>query len=178
VGLGALTFNNSLSLGGTAFMEISHSPLTNDVVSRSGSLAYGGALVVSNTAGTLAAGDKFKLFTATSYSGAFTSNSLPPLSSGLAWNATKLNTSGTLWVVSTNPPTLSQPQLVSGSVIVAGTGGTPGWDYYVLGSTNVTLPLNQWSRMLTNVFDPAGNCLFTNAVSPAQPQWFLRIEVP
>lgn len=176
--IGTITFTNSLSLAGTTRMEISHSPLTNDLVNKSGALTCSGALVVSNVAGVLAAGDSFKLFNAPSYAGSFTSNSLPALSTGLIWNATKLNTSGKLWVVSTNPPTLSPPSAGGGNFGFGGTGGTPGWDYYVLSSTNLAVPLAAWTRVATNQFDAFGNCSVSVQLDPLQPVRFYRLQVP
>jgi len=176
--IGTITFNNLLTMNGTTFMEISHTPLTNDVVIQSGAMAYSGALVVTNTAGTLAAGDKFKLFNAPSYSGSFASNSLPSLAPGLDWNTTKLNISGTLWVVTTNPPTLSTPTSGGGNFSFGGFGGTPGWDYYVITATNVTLPLAAWTRVVTNQFDALGNCNVSVPLDPLQPLLFYRVQVP
>ena len=176
--IGMITFTSTLALNGAMLLEISHTPLTNDVVNLAGAITYNGTLVVTNTAGTLVAGDKFKLFNASGYLGSFASNSLPALSAGLDWNTTKLNTSGTLWVVSTNPPTLSSPSSGVGNFSFGGVGGTPGWDYYVITSPDVTLPPALWTRVATNQFDPAGNCTVTAPLDPLQPARFYRLQVP
>ena len=176
--IGAITFNNTLALDGTTLMEISQTPLTNDAITMTGAMTYNSTLIVSNTAGTLASGDKFKLFNAPSYAGSFTSNSFPALSAGLVWNSTKLNVSGTLWIVSTNPPTLSPPSAGGGNFSFGGFGGTPGWDYYVIASTNVTLPAASWTRIATNQFDLSGNCAVSVPLDPAQPLLFYRVQVP
>jgi hypothetical protein len=86
------------------------------------------------------------------------------LEDGLDWNASRLAVDGRLWVVSTQPPVIRGVAFTGGNVVVSGTGGTPGWQYYVLASTNVALPLTQWTRVVTNAFDTAGNFSFTNAV--------------
>lgn len=176
--IGTLTFNNALSLGGVTFMEISRTPLTNDVVAQTGPMTFAGALIVTNVSSPLAAGDQFKLFNAPTYGGSFGSISLPALPAGLNWNTTKLNTSGTLWVVSTNPPQLSAPIVSGGSFNFGGTGGTPGWDYYVLASTNLALPLATWDRVLTNQFDALGNCAVSVPLDPLQPKRFYRLQIP
>ena len=62
-------------------------------------LTYGGTLVVNNNGATLAAGSSFKLFEAATYTGAFTSTSLPPLTPGLIWYLSDLNTCGTIRVI-------------------------------------------------------------------------------
>ncbi len=106
--VGTLSFSNSLTFTatGSAFMEISKSPKTNDLVKVRTTLTYGGTLIVTNLAGTLAVGDSFKLFDATSYVGFFSSFNLPPLGGGLAWDTSALNSSGILTViaVATGPP--------------------------------------------------------------------------
>lgn len=178
IAIGALVFSNTLSFGGVTFMEVSHTPLINDLVSQWGPMTFGGALVVTNTAGTLAAGDNFKLFNAASYGGSFASLNLPALPPGLDWNTSKLGVAGTLWVVSTNPPALSPPTTSSGNFSFDGTGGTPGWDYYVLSSTNVALPPASWDRIATNQFDISGNCNVSVPLDPLQPLRFYRLQVP
>ena len=99
--IGVLTFSNNLSMGMTAttWMEISNATMTNDLLQVSGALAYDGTLIVTNLGGTLTAGDSFKLFDASNYSGNFTTNTLPLLNVGLGWVFTPTN--GTLSVVMT-----------------------------------------------------------------------------
>ena len=112
--LGTLTFNSSLTLAGNVVMELlkQGASLTNDMISISTGLAFGGTLTVTNRGvNALEPGDSFKLFSAPSYSGAFTSNSLPPLSANLVWDLSKLVTSGTI-LVGALPAVVRQPQEV------------------------------------------------------------------
>ena len=83
-------FNNALTLSGTTTMEISKtgSVLTNDSISDAGALTYGGMLTVTHSGTTLAAGDSFPLFSASSRNGSFTSTNLPPLVEFLFLNYT------------------------------------------------------------------------------------------
>lgn len=99
--MGVLTFSNNLTLGAnaTTLMEINKTTLTNDLLRVSGVLTCGGTLKVTNLGGALAQGDSFKLFDAATVSNAFTTNQLPPLSSGLGWVFTPTN--GTIRVVAT-----------------------------------------------------------------------------
>lgn len=47
----------------------------------------------------------------------------------------------------------------------------------LLSTTNVALPLNQWTRVLTNTFDSNGNLnLSTNVISPTDPRRFYRLQ--
>jgi autotransporter-associated beta strand protein len=181
--IGSLTFSNALTLaaGSTNIFEVSHLPLANDAVTVVGALTNGGTLVVSNSSGVLAAGDTFQLFTATSYSGSFSTVILPSLNAGLAWDTNQLNFAGTISVVSTapaNPPVFGTISSSGGSIVMSGSNGTTGGPYYVLASTNVALPMTNWPRVSTNNFDANGFFAVTNVIQPGKPQQFFRLEVP
>jgi hypothetical protein len=64
------------------------------------------------------------------------------------------------------------------NVVLSGESGPPGGTYYVLGSTNLALPLAQWTREATNQFDDAGNCTFTNAFDFSSSAQFFRLQLP
>lgn len=99
--IGTLVITNALTLqsGCTNLMEISAASHTNDSLVGMTSVSYGGKLIVTNLGGTLAPGDSFKLFSAGSYSGTFTSIALPVLSGNLFWT-NRLAANGTIAVVS------------------------------------------------------------------------------
>jgi len=142
----------------------------------SGALAENGTLVVSNAnASTLTAGDSFKLFTAGSYSGAFTNFILPSLAANLVWNTNTLNISGALSVAAYSPPNISSLAVAGTSLTVSGSGGIPYWTYYVLGTTNLAAP--QWTTLATNQFDANGNFIFTNGINANAPQTFFRLQL-
>ena len=100
--LAALVVNSDVTLlaGSLTQLAISKTQQTNAPLWVTGTLACGGTLVVTNLSGTLAGGDRFQLFQAGSVTGSFSSNSLPVLGSGLAWNTARLS-SGWLSVVQT-----------------------------------------------------------------------------
>lgn len=179
--LGILTISNNLTLadGSQTQVQIQHSPLTNDAVNVSGILTEGGILIVTNSGvAAFTAGDSFKLFSAAGgYAGSFSSVSLPALNAGLSWNTAQLAVDGSLTVVSTNPPATTGVNFSGGNLVWHGTGGTPNWNYYILSSTNLALPLAQWSVSATNRFDAGGNFNCTNAASPNGPQQFYILEV-
>jgi hypothetical protein len=143
-------------------------------------VTYGGTLSVVNLSPDfLEAGDNFKLFNAVAYDGAFTGLVLPDLNDGLAWNTNKLAVDGRLWVVKTTPPVIASTAWPGSSKITfKGGGGTPNWDYYVLTSTNMLLPLSQWTRILTNQFDASGNFSVTNSIDSGLPQQFYLLQTP
>jgi autotransporter-associated beta strand protein len=104
--IGSLKVTNTLALSGTASLRISKSgsTLSNDSVTGLSSVNYGGALVAGKTgSGTLAAGDTFTLFAAGSYTGLFSSITLPALGSGLQWNLSNLSVNGSISVMSATP---------------------------------------------------------------------------
>jgi autotransporter-associated beta strand protein len=86
-GLGTLTINNSLALqaGSTTAVEINKSTGSSDKVAGLSSVSYAGTLVVTNIDGTLALGDSFQIFTATSASGNFDTITPAP-GAGQAWS--------------------------------------------------------------------------------------------
>lgn len=85
--VGELTFNNDLTLAGTAVMEVADG--TSDVITVVGALTYGGILDLSNIGGPLEgygwAPTTFDLFDFASESGTFTAISLPSLNIGFTW---------------------------------------------------------------------------------------------
>jgi hypothetical protein len=78
----------------------------------------------------------------------------------------------------TTPPQINSPLVLNGLFILNGSGGTPGSPYHVLTSTNVSLPLAQWTPLFTNNFDANGDFAWTNAMSLNVVQQFYLIQVP
>jgi hypothetical protein len=179
--LGILTLSNNLTLGsGSAvFVQIQHSPLTNDAVRVIGTLTEAGSLNVTNSGMIdFAIGDSFKLFTAGAFSGAFTNFNLPPLPAGLSWNTSALNVNGKLSVVLTAQPVVTSVALTDGGLVLSGSGGLANGNFYLLGTTNVALPVSNWTPVATNQFDVDGNFDFTNPVNLNSPQSFYLLKLP
>ena len=106
-GIGTLSFSSKLTLnsGAKTVLELSKNGgiPTNDLVSVTGALALGGTLTVTNIGtNTLALGDSFDLFNAGTFSGGFSSVSLPALGGGLMWNTNSLAVNGII-SVAVNP---------------------------------------------------------------------------
>jgi autotransporter-associated beta strand protein len=179
--LNTLTFNNNLTLatGSSVCFEISKSPATNDAAKVSGLLTCGGTLIVTNISGLApVVGDSFKLFNAGSFGGAFARVQLPPLSAGLAWNTSALNVNGTLSVVVKPQPVVGSIKILNGGLVFSGNSGAGYASYYLLGSTNLAIPVSNWMRLGTNQFDAAGNFNFTNPMNPSWPQTYYRLQIP
>jgi hypothetical protein len=179
VSVGKLVLSNSPALQGAAVMEISKNgaTITNDQIQVTAPLTYGGSFTVTNLGPTtLAAGDRFQLFSANSYVGAFSVVSLPSLPAGLNW-ANKLLVDGSIEVVATGA-SFTSVTLSGTNVVFSGAGGPPNASYAVLAATNVALPLNNWLSIATNQFDSIGAFSFTNAIVPGIPLRFFRLRMP
>jgi hypothetical protein len=175
--LSTLTLGNALTLaaGSSTFVEIQHSPLTNDTAVIAGALTEGGKLVVTNIgAGALAAGDSFPLFSAAGYAGAFAEIVLPSLSGNLVWNTNTLNSSGTLSVVTLTPPSIASLQLAGGQLVIEGSGGVSRWPFVLQATTNLGAP---WTPVATSQFNAAGGFILTNTLAPGSPQTFYRLQL-
>jgi len=178
--LGTLTISNNLFLatGATAYFQIQRSPHTNNSALITGTLTEGGTLNVTNLGGTaFVLGDSFTLFNAGSYAGSFASLVLPPLASGLGWSAGSLSTAGVLTVVIA-PPVINSEAISGNALVLQGSSGVAGANFYLLGSTNLATPLTNWTRLLTNTFDNNGNFDFTNLLNTNGPNSFFRLQSP
>jgi autotransporter-associated beta strand protein len=178
-GIATLAISNSLVLQGANLMEIARNGVvrTNDQVRGLATITYGGQIAVTNVGGSpLLAGDSFKLFSATTYAGLLTNVVLP--GGGYTWTNRLLidGTIAVLTVPTLSPPTFSNPVITGGNLILLGSNGTINGTYYLLASTNVSLPLTNWTVLSTNTFDPSG--AFSNSVllNPSLPQSFFLIK--
>ena len=176
--IGALSISGAATFSGTTAIELDAVQDTNDVLSAGGAISYGGSLNVSVIAGTLAAGDAFKIFTGASYSGSFTINPATP-GAGLAWNTTTLATDGTLRVEAstTVTPRVGTINYTNGNLVLNGTGGTPNAAFKVMTSTDVALPITQWSEDSSSTFDASGNFNVSISVNKTTPQRFFILKL-
>ena len=175
--IGSLTISNSLTLAGTTTLALNKSAQTNDSIRGLSSVSYGGTLSVVNLGGALNAGDTFTLFQSSTYGGAFSLVSLPPLFAGLAWNTNSLAINGTISVMSTVPPTItSVVQLGDANFQISGTG-LPGVNYQLLTTTNLTPPI-LWLPLTNQTADGAGAFQFIDWNATNFPQQFYQITGP
>ena len=120
-GTGVMTINNTLTLADGSFtsVKINKAAATNDTIVGVGTLTYAGTLVVSNVSGTLTATDKFPIFHASGYTGAFAAISPSSPGAGLVWNTNTLATDGTLRLAVGLPttPTPITAKVVGGNML-------------------------------------------------------------
>jgi hypothetical protein len=80
-----------------------------------------------------------------------------------------------------SPPSFGSIQVAPGSnhaVIMTGSGGVTNGSYYVLSSSNLATPRNQWPAVATNPFDAAGRFAFTNIPPSNASKMFYRLRLP
>lgn len=174
--VGVLTVTNTLSLSGTTWMKINRASAPNSDLLVATNINYGGNLVVTNVGPALKAGDTFTLFSsANPPSGSFT----VILPSYYVWDTSKLGVNGTISVVSYSPPVISSVDFStrsSGTITVNATNGLASGPVNILTSTNVALPLADWTPVTTNFFDGSGNYTDTVTVDPTSPSQFFILR--
>jgi len=74
------------------------------------------------------------------------------------------------------PPTIANAFVKGNQLILNGTNGSPGETFYVLSTTNLALPLANWTHKSTNTFT-GSNFSITNVVSPNTPQQFYSLQL-
>ena len=112
----AVNGNYTQNNGSTLQLNI-QSPASHDLLHVSGTAALGGTLNVTYAIGNSAPhiGDVFHLIDATSISGAFSSLQLPTLGGSLAWDASQLNSTGSISVFSGLPGDFNQDGQLTGA---------------------------------------------------------------
>lgn len=173
--VGTLTFNSDLSLDNATILQFGLGTNSDQVVVN-GNLFLGGVLNITNTGG-FSAGD----YTLFSYNpaNALTLGSLTIGSAPAGYNySINTNTLGVvqLIVALPTPPGFSSVVASGGNLITSGSNGLPFENYVVFTSTNLALPVADWTPLLTNQFDSNGNFMFTNPINPALPQIFYLLE--
>jgi hypothetical protein len=95
-----LTTGTATTLAGSTRMSSNKGAAqpASQLAQTAGQLTYGGTLTVANTGLSLAPGDSFRLFVATTYAGNFSAINLPALPAGLAWDTSRLSVDGTISV--------------------------------------------------------------------------------
>jgi len=167
---------NNLDLVGT-------NAYTGNTTVTSGSLELATPSLAANSKVTVASGAQLQLdFSVTNtVSGLVLNGVSQPL--GVYNNTTSptyIIGSGSLLVAVTGPGTFTNPtgitslSLNGANITLNATNGQAGCAYYLLSTTNLALPRNQWTPVATNVLSSNGAYTFigTNAVTPGASQQF------
>lgn len=75
-------------------------------------------------------------------------------------------------------PVFGGIQVSSGNIIITGTNGAAGANYYLLGTTNLALATSNWTVLSTNQFGADGNFSVSNLISSNWSQAFYRLCQP
>ncbi|HEX9047580.1 MAG TPA: autotransporter-associated beta strand repeat-containing protein, partial [Verrucomicrobiae bacterium] len=179
--IGTLTINNALTNNGTCLMRLNRSAgvLTNDNIKGVSTLVFGGALQLQLSGDPITVSNSFKLFSATTYRGAVTSISPTVPGTNLLWDTSSLAANGTLSVsLGSVKPQLGGCLVAGSDLLLSGGGGAAGYGVSVLSSTNLTLPLTNWSLAATGVCDGNGSFIVTNGLSSIGGGRFFVIRIP
>jgi hypothetical protein len=172
-----LTISNSLTLPGSSVVNFT---LGTNITK----VAATGNLTLNSTL-NIAAGDGFGAgaYTLFTYGGSLSGNPVlgttPAGYPGYTYSITNPPGQVQLLVQAPappSPPSFGSISATSNGLVISGTGGTTNGTYYVLVSTNIALPLSQWTPVATNLFDGSGHFIFTNAISPNSPQLFYLLQ--
>jgi polygalacturonase len=171
-----LTISNAVTLPGSTVVNFTLSTNSAKVVAT-------GNLTLNSTL-NIAAGDGFSAGTYTLFIFSGSLGGTPTLGGTPAgYNCSLTNPPGQLQLLvqsplPPSPPSFGRISVTSNGLVMSGTGGTTNGTFYVLVSTNVALPLNQWQPIATNLFDGNGPFIFTNTISTNGSQAFYLLAVP
>jgi len=76
------------------------------------------------------------------------------------------------------PPFTQTITRAGNQVIINGSGGWAGATYRILTTTNVQLPVVQWTPIVTNQFSVTGGFSYTNVIQPNVPARYFRVSLP
>ena len=170
--IGLLTISNSLTLqpDSTTLVEVNKTSGTNDVVVVTGTANYGGTLSVTNLSGTLAAGNRFKIFSAASASGDFANVTGSP-GANLGWKF--FPASGELLVSSITPTNLAMV-FTNGTLKFSWPTNYIGWTLQVQTNSSTAGLGTNWVAIAST----AATNVFTAPVSATNGAVFYRLVFP
>ncbi len=173
-----LTVSNTLTLPGATAVNFTLGT-NNAKIMTTGNLSLNSTLNIS--AGDGFGAGTYMLFT---YGGNLSGNPVLGTTPAGYNYSINTNTHGQVQLIVQSPTPPSPPDFDSVNIIdgtnlvINGSGGTTNGMFYVLATTNLTLPLNQWMHMATNQFNGVGNFAFTNGVSSSPAQMFYLLQLP
>jgi autotransporter-associated beta strand protein len=174
LGYGFLNISSQLTLATNSFTRVvvnKDSGLLADYVYGLPDVSYNGTMVVSNASqtATLTEGDQFNLFSASAFSGNFTSISGSP-GAGLAWIFNPTN--GVLSVVAGAPaPTNLVASVIGGELVLDWPNGQ-GWRLEAQTNNLATGLGTNWVEII------GATSPLTNVISPAKGSVFYRLIYP
>jgi fibronectin-binding autotransporter adhesin len=167
---GTLTVTNHINLGGTTWMKLNRGSAPNSDRLVAPAINLGGTLVITNIGAPLHTGDTFTLL-----SGALINNfSTIIVPNYYTFDTTQLPVNGTVTVTSYSPPTMAADfsAFSSGTITFNASNGIPSNAVSVLSTTNLALPIVNWTTAATGNFDGSGNFSAPVTVDTTIPRQF------
>jgi hypothetical protein len=179
-GGGVMAWTNNLAYDGSiSVLTLNKTTPTLTTAPTASSIIYGQALSNSILSGGVASvPGTFAFTTPTLTPGLGTANqsvTFTPSNTNL-YNTFTFNVSVTVLLPPT--PAINAVSASAGNLIFSGTNGTAGLKFYVLSTTDLTLPLTNWTVVSTNTFGAGGLFSVTNTISSSPRQLFFTVEVP
>ncbi|HUA66113.1 MAG TPA: hypothetical protein VME24_09710 [Alphaproteobacteria bacterium] len=172
----ALSFSNNLSIAGNVSVSVNESATPSSGMALvTGTLANSGTgtIQVNNAGPALTTGESFQLFSQAVSGG----NNMTITGGGVLW-ANNLASDGSISVAGPLPqPEINKVSLVGTNLVFSGYNGYNGGGYYVLATTNITLPLSSWKSVFTNTFASGGLFSVTNPIVPGAPVKFYTLKL-
>jgi fibronectin-binding autotransporter adhesin len=172
-----LSVSGTLILRGQLIMPIDASAWNSSQLG-AGTISAGGTLIVTNTSGIPFVGENFFLFSG-GLASHFDAINLPPLPPGLAWT-NRLSIDGSIAVIASSSLPLRSAAINHQDFrLTTATNGRAGASFSVYASTDVTLPLTNWTLLTNGLLDGSGNCslVLSNALI-SQPRQFYLLFTP
>ncbi|HEV2435135.1 MAG TPA: immunoglobulin domain-containing protein [Verrucomicrobiae bacterium] len=179
--IGTFTVNGNVNLSGKLLIRVDKSLVqSNDFISVTGTITNGGTgtVTITNSGATpLAAGDRFQIFSGPIENGA----ALAVTGGGVTW-ANNLAVDGSVhvslgFVVLTNSPLITSFSPQGANAVINGSNGQVGATAYLLMTTNIAQPPNQWKTVATNVLGgSAYTFVGTNVITASSPQQFFMLS--
>jgi len=171
-GSGTLTITNDLGLNNASILLFDVGT-NGDQVAVTGDLTLGGTLNLNAAAGF--SPGTYTLFT---YGGALSIGTLTFGTTPAGYSYTiDASVPGQVNLIVAKP-SFGNVLASAAGLVLSGSGGIPNANFYLLGSTNLSAPLANWTRVATNQFDANGNFILTNAFTMNTPQYFFRLQLP
>jgi hypothetical protein len=163
--------NLALQSGSTNLVKVNKTTsIANDKVVSPTLVTMGGTLVITNLGNALAGGDAIPLFSATNYSGSFSSIVPATPGAGLAWDTSTLDSDGTLRVLATVNLTRTNiiTQLSGNQLTLSWPVDHIGWWLQIqtnslntgLSTNWVDLPGSSTTNKVIITIDPANGAVF------------------
>jgi autotransporter-associated beta strand protein len=177
--VGSLTVSSNITLLGSIIMKLNPASAVSDIL-HGYAITFGGTLNVTNVSPSpLAAGNAFHLFAATKYTGAFAAVNPQRPGPGLQWDTSSLVQNGTLSVTAVPAPGIVSFTLSGLDLVINASNGVAGAQCSILMSTNLALPVAQWTPISTTRLSSNGNFIViaTNSVDATAQQRFYGLEM-